>query len=284
MPAPTAALIALTALLACLLLPATAFGGVHEKVPSDGAWNCESCHTSDPAGEPQVFASEPVNALCLACHPEVENNAHPGMDLSFSPVRNAHPVLVLPVGTTVPDDFWLDSEGRVTCATCHDPHPETRRADLLRGDTTGTAFCRECHEGGDHRSGAFVAHARALGEGGSPDFAPDARILGHEGFSSDSEPDALSTECIACHNGTTAMEASFCVLGQEGQCTGHIIGIDYAAAAAGNAEFNTNLDPRISLNEGKIGCTSCHSIYSNLPQHLVFGNSGSALCFACHRK
>ncbi len=69
---------------------------------------CDRCHDGDPGGEGRRRFRRDVVSLCLDCHLE--------KDLS-----SLHPVDIRPEGR-VPEGLPLDSQGTVTCATCHDPH------------------------------------------------------------------------------------------------------------------------------------------------------------------
>jgi predicted CXXCH cytochrome family protein len=44
------------------------------------------------------------------------------------------------------------------------------------------------------------------------------------------------------------------------------------------------LRKEIRLFNGKIGCGTCHNIYSKEPYMLVIDNEGSRLCLECHNK
>ena len=58
----------------------------------------------------------------------------------------------------VPEDMPLDVGGRLTCATCHDPHATEGRNRWLLRRPRGAALCRSCHQGGH-------TGARAAGRG-----------------------------------------------------------------------------------------------------------------------
>lgn len=217
---------------------------------------CRHCHLSDPAGEGQLFTAA-INTLCRGCHSLLETNVHPSM--------------VKP-GMTMPPGFWLDREGMLNCATCHDPHPE-QTADsplMLRGGADGLDFCALCHDTDrPHRGATFLAHSKSY-------TAPNGSPTGLDG---------VSRDCLRCHDPSDP-HSGVCIIGQKGQCAGHIAGLNYDEAAGRNRGLTprSSLSPLISLYEGKIGCASCHSIYSKEPAMLVFSNQGSALCFACHGK
>jgi predicted CXXCH cytochrome family protein len=44
------------------------------------------------------------------------------------------------------------------------------------------------------------------------------------------------------------------------------------------------LDKNISLFDGKVGCGTCHNIYSQIRNLLVLDNARSKLCLECHLK
>ncbi len=222
---------------------------------------CERCHLTTPGvGEP-IFASA-IDTLCRECHKLNKQNAHPSE--------------VTP-SMSMQKSFWLDAEGRLNCATCHDPHPEQAETYpwLLRSKQAGVAFCQLCHDQtvsatGQHLAATILAHGKS--------YTPPT--------GSSAEMDQLSTDCVSCHDGSEAPHASFCLLGQEGQCSGHIIGLDYDRVAAGNQGLNprSSISPLLSFYQGKVGCASCHSIYSGEATKLVVGSRESPLCLQCHRK
>ncbi len=111
--------------------------------------------------------------------------------------------------------------------------------------------------------------------------------------------DALSTQCLKCHEGF----ASGGRLCHNGDCS-HPIGVDYIRLARGNASLvpPSKLDPAMKLIDGKMGCPTCHVPY-NKKNHLelykkrkkvyvktgvdvmlAVDNNWSGLCVACHLK
>lgn len=220
--------------------------------------HCRQCHLSDPDGNELLFAAD-IDTLCRQCHTLAASNVHP------SGVAIREP-------GAFPDGFWLDAEGRLNCATCHDPHPEAEREypNLLRTAAEDKGFCEECHEPATpHTSVTFVAHSKA--------YTPltDAAAVA----------DPVTRDCMLCHDPKDPM-ATFCVLGQKGECSGHIVGAYYEQLAAGNPGLQDRqaLPEAISLYEGRVGCASCHSIYSRQDKLLVIDNRESALCRSCHIK
>jgi len=231
---------------------------------------CEFCHLSMPTeNDPGRFTRD-ISYLCQECH-----------NIS---VQNSHPFGMVP-SMPVPEDFSLDWAGRMTCATCHDPHMEnTAGAGMyLRGSATGKDFCDLCHrgtlplEGGTHVGSVGIAHSKS---GVVDDPNSFNQVL-----------DAISLECLNCHDGVIASDASYKVLGGDAvtyQRNGlsHPIGMDYRQAALQDRELRPieMLSPAIAFYDGKVGCASCHSPYSAKRRMLVVDNVGSALCLECHIK
>jgi len=82
-----------------------------------------------------------------------------------------------------------------------------------------------------------------------------------------------SMTCLGCHDGLIARDAS-----------GHPIGRAYDAAALDDRRLRPRaiLPEAVTLEDGRVGCISCHDPASALPARLTMPNRGSALCFACH--
>lgn len=84
--------------------------------------------------------------------------------------------------------------------------------------------------------------------------------------------------CLSCHDGALASAAS--VHGPQS----HPIGVDYALARLKSPERFNDIAARgdIRLEDGKIGCLSCHAI------HMSSGGSNrrtviESSCETCHR-
>ncbi len=105
--------------------------------------------------------------------------------------------------------------------------------------------------------------------------------------------DRGSRFCLGCHDGTLARNIIDSVWGKfTGQTPvafcrdkGHPIEIDYRRAQIASRGLLKDpflIDPATKLENGLVGCTSCHSPDSQLPAKLVMSNGGSRLCFSCH--
>lgn len=233
----------------------------------DFAGRCETCHLTSPRqGQKNIFTRD-IDTLCIECH-EVA-------------VKNSHPTGMVP-SMNVPNNFFLDWQGKINCASCHDPH--NRDTDMmLRSEARGRAFCESCHHGGlalgKHVAASSIAHTKNWTP---PTTQAFGQIL-----------DRVSLECMICHEGSVGPSAEVRVasvsqqgLSYIGPGFTHPIGIDYAQAAANDRELRRldDLSPLISLYEGKVGCASCHNQFSHEGDMLVFSNRGSALCLECHIK
>lgn len=84
--------------------------------------SCTDCH-----GEAYSLKVAPVTLLCLTCHPSR---------------RSDHPLVAVPasITTTLP----LDSDRKMTCLTCHEPHGKSEWKSMLRKQNE--VLCLDCHQ------------------------------------------------------------------------------------------------------------------------------------------
>jgi len=231
---------------------------------------CEFCHLTQPKdGEVGRFTRD-ISFLCLDCH-----------NVSS---RNSHPIGMIP-SMKVPEGFALSWSGKMTCATCHDPHAADSGDDLnfMRTTARGKDFCDLCHRGslpiggGVHVGSVGIAHSKSG--------------VVEDGNSFNQVVDPITLECLNCHDGVIASDASYKVLGGEAvtyqrRGLSHPIGMDYRKAALHDRELRPveMISPEIALYDGKVGCASCHNPYSRQRRMLIIDNVGSALCRECHIK
>jgi predicted CXXCH cytochrome family protein len=126
---------------------------------STDAIYCEQCHiTHGTMGDILINAADSlVSVLCLSCHtpggwagmtkymssseravPGVSGTSH-GWNVD---TLNAEYGAQSPQSQTLLDH--LAADGKVTCATCHDPHNNTN-SPFLRLDNSADALCLDCH-------------------------------------------------------------------------------------------------------------------------------------------
>lgn len=94
---------------------------------------CMYCHIAPPDAEGEAAGTikgGKIKMLCIRCH---SHRPHPA---SYSHV--VKPTMIVPKG------FPLDSNGEITCSTCHDPHFEGERASKTKRLRKGFA-CNLCH-------------------------------------------------------------------------------------------------------------------------------------------
>jgi predicted CXXCH cytochrome family protein len=243
---------------------------------------CERCHDGGVFEDGAEFAIDSlgsdvdINMSCTlsGCH-------------DYNPIVN-HPVDISPTGF-VPEAMRLDSFGRITCLTCHDPETstsETPSKDRPLVVPDGMDFCASCHF---TMSGTSKEQAHWQ-------FSTKAHLesIGPNRFSANTELpsgllDSESQSCLSCHEGINAtVSEGIGTSGHSGRSdmtANHPIGMSYSGVASAKAlRYNrlssVNLD--IRLFDGKMGCGSCHSLYSGLQKNLVQDNTGSRLCFECH--
>ena len=98
---------------------------------------CGTCHLF-PSREGAFLRADAfrrdIDSLCLACHERERAGV-------------GHRVGMVP-SMRVPPDMPLDAAGRLTCATCHDPHAVDGPNRWLLRRPAGAALCRACHPQG----------------------------------------------------------------------------------------------------------------------------------------
>lgn len=170
----------------------------------------------------------------------------------------------------------------------------------LTGDITVAhdEVCRPCHT--PHRANVDAGHLwnHALSE---------ATWTIHEGADLTSISDSASRLCLSCHDGTIAVD-SFggatgttmvadidpdADLGTDLRST-HPIGIEYPTTATryqqpdADGHIASDQTPEgqyLTLDDGRVQCTSCHYAHGSRATYGMFlrvDNTGSRLCMTCH--
>ena len=241
-----------------------------QEVVHDFTGRCSGCHLNDPEKDGKLIFTKDIDNLCSQCHDEGRGLSHPvGVKPSFR----------------LPPEFPLDWKGELTCDTCHVAHASDSKSErfLLRTRLVGELFCRSCHEVSIegialHRTGIETAHIGSH-------YTNRMRIY--------DTIDELSMKCLNCHDASLGDDTGIQVAGSESYShkrsigVSHPIGSDYYMVSyrhQGAYVKPEDLDKRIKLFNGKVGCGSCHNPYSKEHFQLVMSNEGSKLCFACHNK
>ncbi|RJQ13287.1 MAG: hypothetical protein C4560_14460 [Nitrospiraceae bacterium] len=229
--------------------------------------DCQLCHLNYEQ-DPKRLAM-PVSDLCKRCHEQIN-------------AKSSHPVNIYPSKAAVPPDLPLRN-GMIACSTCHDIHKENsnvfgEKTFFLRRPYTGRSFCLSCHTQGID----LTKHS---------DTIDTAHMGSRFKVTDQSEPlDSISKECISCHGGVLGKNAVFGlgsgVWTHDDPTHSHPIGVDYEESRTERKDAKLKpmsmIDKRIIFFDGKIGCGSCHNVYSESQMSLVMSNKGSSLCLACH--
>jgi predicted CXXCH cytochrome family protein len=125
-----------------------------------------------PDGGGEITRAEQINRVCARCH-QVLFSRYP-FTWEGETRRGGQPGGSSITSGEARDYLLGGCARRMSCATCHDPHAEDRRADLDRLATTaGNAVCVGCH----------------------PQYAPAPALAAHAHH----DPAGAGASCIACH-------------------------------------------------------------------------------------
>ena len=233
-------------------------GEPHEFSPGD----CVLCHV-DEKNDP-MFIRASITSACETCHEDVrETQSHP---------TDIYPTL------SIPADMLLIRDGLFTCVTCHYVHPKkkgefVKKHMFLRRQVRGPIFCSICHELDE--KGHIV-----LGNVHPGKYTVTDRTA---------SLDRMSLDCIECHDRHFKEPLDFLGSGswEHSSMNSHPIGVSYSEASMRRMDdyHDISMIPKeVRLFDGKIGCGTCHSIYSKRKGMLVMDNTGSRLCLECHNK
>lgn len=213
----------------------------------------------------------------------------------------SHPVNILaPMG--VPEGLPLEN-GKITCVTCHDNtsselHMQARlnHTPMLR-DLGGISLCYECHDPAASIHGAKLGRAHFTSMASSMSFGGSSTIeTGTTGSLISSEIDAISRDCLTCHDGSVAKDVSTGARNPSrvpgsliGSRADHSLGVYPMDGMSSNPNdemrryvMPTALDSRINLVDGKVSCVSCHNPYSSVQKQMVMPDYKQNLCQTCH--
>jgi len=97
------------------------------------------------------------------------------------------------------------------------------------------------------------------------------------------EQRAAIDECIACHDGSIARVAVYC-LAECSLMTPHSVMRRYPPPGreAAYRPVESLREAGIELVDGMVVCVSCHNLSSPPPYHLAVDNRASRLCLTCH--
>ncbi len=241
--------------------------------------DCADCHLRAPAQDEagtNLFVAD-IETLCLRCHTEVK-------------VTMSHPVGVKPT-FKLPLDMPLDWKGEMTCTTCHRMHGDDDNRfffnnKFLRRNSTGKAFCLECHQN-NFLSNRSMGHSVAQNA---------AHYTPRDSFAGEAKIDESSASCLTCHDGSLAKDEGSAIIertagiwrhGGQSNRSSHPLGVSYSRAHARKPHAYrpmAELPRTVRLPGGKVECVSCHNLYAKDECLLAVSNERSRLCLTCHRK
>ncbi len=117
--------------------------------------------------------------------------------------------------STLPPQLPLDHESRVQCATCHDPHDDSR-GKFMRMDNTESRLCLSCHNPDGWQASAHATSPASLALASQTWDNLDAASVREAGCGSCHRPhtaggrqrllrlEAEEDNCLSCHDGGVA--------------------------------------------------------------------------------
>ena len=175
---------------------------------------CGRCHgiTGQPGGHAGLLEGQAV--LCMSCHsaggqaltmpmherdladPYATNpNAADARGISHAWGVPAVSALADSIGPPAGSEMerYLDANGNIKCATCHDQHSNDAGAPYLRAGNIGDAMCKTCHAPRNEGPGELGTHPVGFDyPGGTGEYPADGEIA----------PLLLKdekVECLTCH-------------------------------------------------------------------------------------
>jgi hypothetical protein len=212
------------------------------------------CHLDEKNAPDQIIPL--ATESCMNCHKKIDPKLSHQVDIY--PYKN----------TIIPVDMPL-TDRRLTCLTCHYTHPLEggTASTFIRGEKSGIGFCIECHQN-DTREHVNTGKAHI-----QPNKAKTSASL-----------DEITSLCIECHD-----MGKYYEWGEERYACmsklNHPVGVlyqDVETLRKGTFCPVNDLNKDINLFGGKIGCGTCHNIYSPIRNLLVMSNHKSKLCLQCH--
>ena len=128
---------------------------------------------------------------------------------------------------------------------------------------------------------------------GNIQTASFSETTGFSGQNNNNPYDAISMECVACHDGVMAKAVNHRIFDGKRQRVksmetikgAHPVGMNYNQYSW-NKEYipEENLPADMVLMGGKVVCVTCHNLLGNNENYLAVDNYKSRLCFSCHVK
>jgi len=249
-------------IICCILI--TAASGVYALLGKPHEFSSDECSLCHFDEKNDLMNIKPrITYACETCHANLKQT-------------QSHPTDIYPM-LSIPKDMPL-TQGKLTCITCHYVHPKkkklfVRKPYFLRRLVRGPLFCNVCHE--FDKKGHIALEEVHPGSYKQTDRK--TRI------------DRMSLGCIECHDTYLTEPVKSLGAGTWNHYSklNHPIGISYKRISSKKMRgFRPAgmLGKEIRLYDGKIGCGTCHNIYSKRKFMLPMDNMYSKLCLECHIK
>jgi len=113
--------------------------------------------------------------------------------------------------------------------------------------------------------------------------SPRAELIDHHGVKV--EADSGTMDCLSCHDGLLEQRGVICTTKCDFR-TPHRVLMRYPPFGKEDKFMPTLAvaEKGILLEDGNVGCSSCHNLRNGGKAHLVMSNSESTLCRTCHIK
>lgn len=289
---------------ALLLLVAfgTGRGARGDEGMTNSSKECAICHIrwvrAFDRNSPEAGAMEEVmqrqagsGDMCLSCH---DGSVADSRFKIWSTSHHTTDAVPSPKVKIPTDQFPLDAQGRMTCATCHTAHAVPNSSDLktvvfLRQPNVDSSLCLSCHPE-NARENDFM-HPLGYSEAPVPTV-----ILEAGGKASE---DGHGIICQTCHEPHGARNAWMLVLPPSELCVAcHTQKSPEASPPAGAPVHRIGhtyegFEPPASLldekatfgPQGELSCLSCHRLHdaSGAKPLLIRKNEDSSLCLDCHQ-
>ena len=290
-------------------------------VPVTPLWGGAALSINQISPQIKTIALHHFDLPCATCHEPGYNanmtdhelnqtNTKPGpltSDINRTCTTTCHDyeqALNHPVGITytktVSPDMPLDRNSRITCLTCHSqPTGSTTsqnnniQQEPFLHTPKDTQLCASCH--GEMRGNMKQrSHWQFSSRAHLADINPASTDTKEENFSiNHGDIDRESNTCLGCHQDkTVTIIPSHETIAQKKarwrEMKDHPIGMEYQQVATQKKTKYPFQYPiantKIRLFDGRVGCGSCHSLYSKNENNIVQNNGYNALCRDCHNK
>ncbi len=204
---------------------------------------------------------------------------------------------------SIPENYPLDPQGRLICATCHSAHGVDSTTDMgstifLREPNVNSSMCRKCHQDKDDGPAAgkhpidveFEAFPAAILEAGGKAGAGKSVICEtcHTPHGSTNEhflviPNSKeglthAMLCETCHTVSPDIKSDDVL-----RRYSHPVAVDLMREAALPERWDNGEMPYLAEGTA-VNCRTCHSPHNGTPSNhlLVSKNENSSLCLTCH--